>query len=84
VKEEEVLVGWGRRRRRGYSKQKAMNEVDAGCDRATPASVRHDDDEVEGSVLAPPSSNTNPRVYRATFTPQSTVPDDAEAGQAAI
>ncbi len=37
-------------RRRGgreevYAKQKAMNEVDAGRHRATPASVRHDDDE---------------------------------------
>ena len=28
-----------------YSKQKALNEVDAGRDRAAPASVRHDDDE---------------------------------------
>jgi hypothetical protein len=26
-------------------KAKAMNEVDAGRDRATPASLRHDDDE---------------------------------------
>jgi hypothetical protein len=26
-----------------------MNEVDAGCDRATPASVRHDADEPLGS-----------------------------------
>jgi hypothetical protein len=32
-------------RRRVYPKQKSMNEVDAGRDRATPAWVRHDDDE---------------------------------------
>jgi hypothetical protein len=30
---------------KAYSKQKAMNEVDGGRDRATPASVRHDDEE---------------------------------------
>jgi hypothetical protein len=29
----------------GLFKAKAMNGVDAGCDRATPAWVRHDDDE---------------------------------------
>ena len=40
MKEEEVLVGWGRRRL--YSKQKAMNEVNVGLDRATSASVRHE------------------------------------------
>ena len=31
--------------RKGLFKTKASNEVDAGRDRATPASVRHDDDE---------------------------------------
>ena len=29
----------------GFIQSKAMNEVDAGRDRATPAWVRHDDDE---------------------------------------
>ena len=29
----------------GFIQSKAINEVDAGRDRATPASVRHDDDE---------------------------------------
>jgi hypothetical protein len=32
-------------RRGGLFKAKAMNKVDAGRDRATPVSVRHDDDE---------------------------------------
>jgi hypothetical protein len=30
---------------RGFVQSKAMNEVDAGRDRATPESVRHDDVE---------------------------------------
>ena len=30
----------------GLLEQKAMNEVDAGRDRASPASVRHDDDDL--------------------------------------
>ena len=29
----------------GFIQKKAMNEVDGGRDRATPASVKHDDDE---------------------------------------
>ena len=33
----------------GVFKANAMNEVDAGRDRATPASVRHDDDEPDAS-----------------------------------
>ena len=42
---ERVEVGWRRLRRGGgrYSKQKAMNEVDAGRDRATPALIRQED-----------------------------------------
>jgi hypothetical protein len=32
---------WWWRRRKVYSKHKAMNGVDTVCDRATPASVRH-------------------------------------------
>ena len=34
-----------RRRRKVFFKAKAMNEVDAGRDCATPASIRHDADE---------------------------------------
>ena len=37
-------IGGNRGKGSGLSKAKAMNEVDAGRDRATPASVRHDDD----------------------------------------
>ena len=44
-----------RRRRRGgggsIQSKKAMNEVDAGRDPATPASVRHDDDYNEEGIL---------------------------------
>jgi hypothetical protein len=40
------------RARKVYAKQKAMNEVDAGRDRATPASVRHDDEHLTPTIRA--------------------------------
>jgi hypothetical protein len=46
--------GWGGGGGEGggrFFQSKAINEVDAGRDRATPASVRHDDDEEMGQGL---------------------------------
>ena len=37
----------------GFIQSKAMNEVDAGRDRATPAWVRHDDDLSPLALRAP-------------------------------
>ena len=45
---------WVEEEEEGVFKAKAMNEVDAGRDRATPASVRHDEDGVEGECPRPP------------------------------
>jgi hypothetical protein len=45
-----------------------MNEVDDGLDRTTPASIRHDDDEVEGEYMfSPPLHPTQVVISRAFF-----------------
>ncbi len=61
--------GWVGRRRKVYS-SKAMNEVDAGRDRAMPASVRHDADEplTPGGSRASPADGRGRRVAALEYS----------------